>query len=139
MRGVVTGGTGKNAAVDGLSVCGKTGTAEVSSSGKFKPHAWFTGFVVGAAHPYAITVIIENGGGGGKITASRGRRHNRKNDENSVIDRTPRIIRKQQIYHHAVAFYAVFLLVELQVIIIHVIYGFLYGAFEAVPNRHCNP
>lgn len=69
MRGVVTGGTGKNAAVDGLSVCGKTGTAEVSSSGKFKPHAWFTGFVAGAAHPYAITVIIENGGGGGKIAA----------------------------------------------------------------------
>ena len=69
MRGVVTGGTGKNAAVDGLSVCGKTGTAEVSSSGKFKPHAWFTGFVADAAHPYAITVIIENGGGGGKIAA----------------------------------------------------------------------
>ena len=69
MRGVVTGGTGKNAAVDGLSVCGKTGTAEVSSSGKFKPHAWFTGFVAGAAHPYAITVIMENGGGGGKIAA----------------------------------------------------------------------
>ena len=59
-------GTGKTAAVDGLSVCGKTGTAEVSSSGKFKPHAWFTGFVADAAHPYAITVIIENGGGGGK-------------------------------------------------------------------------
>lgn len=69
MRGAVTGGTGKNAAVKGINVCGKTGTAEVSSSGKFKPHAWFTGFVADAAHPYAITVIIENGGGGGKVAA----------------------------------------------------------------------
>lgn len=43
------------------------------------------------------------------------------------------VIRKQQIDHHAVAFYAVFLLVELQVIIVHVIHGLFYGAFKAVP------
>ena len=69
MRSVVTDGTGKSAAVDGLTMCGKTGTAEVSSSGKFKPHAWFTGFAADEEHPYAVTVIIENGGGGGKIAA----------------------------------------------------------------------
>ncbi len=69
MRLAVKNGTGKKAAVEGLSVCGKTGTAEVSSSGKYSPHAWFTGFVEDAEHPYAITVIIENGGGGGTVAA----------------------------------------------------------------------
>ena len=69
MESAVESGTGKSAAVDRLTVCGKTGTAEVSSSGKFKPHAWFTGFIADDDHPYAITVIIENGGGGGKVAA----------------------------------------------------------------------
>lgn len=69
MRKTVSEGTGKNAAVSGTVICGKTGTAEVSSSGRFKPHAWFTGFVADEAHPYAITVIVENGGGGGKVAA----------------------------------------------------------------------
>lgn len=69
MRQAVEYGTAQSAAVEGVTVCGKTGTAEVSSSGKYKPHAWFTGFVAEAEHPYAITVIIENGGGGGKVAA----------------------------------------------------------------------
>lgn len=69
MRLAVKSGTGKNAAVDGICICGKTGTAEVSSTGKYRPHAWFTGFIEDAEHPYAITVIIENGGGGGTVAA----------------------------------------------------------------------
>lgn len=45
----------------GLSVCAKTGTAEV---GDGTSHAWFAGFLNDDAHPYAFVVIIENGGGG---------------------------------------------------------------------------
>mgnify|MGYP002732261153 CR=1 FL=1 len=65
----VKSGTGKRAAVEGLTVCGKTGTAEVSSTGKYKPHAWFVGFVENEAYPYAVCVVVENGGGGGAVAA----------------------------------------------------------------------
>ncbi len=46
----------------GLSMCGKTGTAEVED-GK-KPHSWFIGFSQNESCPVAIVVIIENGGWG---------------------------------------------------------------------------
>lgn len=46
----------------GLSMCGKTGTAEVGD-GK-EPHAWFMGFSKDEACPVAIVVVIENGGWG---------------------------------------------------------------------------
>lgn len=42
-------------------LCAKTGTAETGSGSS---HAWFTGFVDDAAHPYAFVVLIEGGGGG---------------------------------------------------------------------------
>ena len=45
----------------GLSVCGKTGTAEV---GDGTDHAWFTGFLQDEEHPYAFIVFVEGGGGG---------------------------------------------------------------------------
>ena len=45
----------------GLTVCGKTGTAEV---GDGTSHAWFTGFLQDEEHPYAFIVFVENGGGG---------------------------------------------------------------------------
>lgn len=45
----------------GLSLCAKSGTAEV---GDGTSHSWFTGFLDDEAHPYAFVVIIENGGGG---------------------------------------------------------------------------
>lgn len=49
----------------GLEMCGKTGTAEVSSEeGGAKPHAWFVGFSQRADFPYALVVVVENGGGG---------------------------------------------------------------------------
>ncbi len=44
-----------------LEMAGKTGTAEVSNG---NPHAWFTGFSVNSALPYAVVVVIENGGSG---------------------------------------------------------------------------
>ena len=45
----------------GLNLCAKTGTAEV---GDGTSHAWFTGFLLDDAHPYAFVVLVENGGGG---------------------------------------------------------------------------
>ena len=45
----------------GLNVCAKTGTAEV---GDGTSHAWFTGFLLDDAHPYAFVVLVENAGGG---------------------------------------------------------------------------
>jgi len=44
-----------------LQLCGKTGTAEVDGK---QPHAWFVGFSLNPAKPYAIVVVGENAGGG---------------------------------------------------------------------------
>lgn len=46
----------------GLSMCGKTGTAEVSD--EQKPHSWFVGFSDNESCPVAIVVVVENGGWG---------------------------------------------------------------------------
>ncbi len=67
MKKTVAGGTGTKARVGGYTVCGKTGTAEVSASAA--PHAWFVGFIEEEARPYAVCVVVENGGGGGAIAA----------------------------------------------------------------------
>lgn len=45
-----------------LSMCGKTGTAEVSEDAK--PHSWFVGFSKNPKCPVAIVVVVENGGWG---------------------------------------------------------------------------
>ncbi|MCR5090600.1 MAG: penicillin-binding protein [Oscillospiraceae bacterium] len=45
----------------GLTLCAKTGTAEV---GDGTTHAWFTGFLQDEEHPYAFIVFVEQGGGG---------------------------------------------------------------------------
>ncbi len=45
----------------GLNICAKTGTAEL---GDGTSHAWFTGFLDDAEHPYAFVVLVERGGGG---------------------------------------------------------------------------
>lgn len=46
----------------GLEMCGKTGTAEVSDDEA--PHSWFVGFSENPACPVAIVVVVENGGWG---------------------------------------------------------------------------
>ncbi|MCR5663626.1 MAG: penicillin-binding protein [Oscillospiraceae bacterium] len=45
----------------GLSLCAKTGTAEL---GDGDSHAWFAGFLSDPAHPYAFVVLVERGGSG---------------------------------------------------------------------------
>jgi cell division protein FtsI/penicillin-binding protein 2 len=65
MRGVVTSGTGTAAAVAGLDVAGKTGTAEFGHADPPQTHAWFIGFADGLA----VAVIVEDGGVGGQAAA----------------------------------------------------------------------
>ncbi|MDL2234593.1 hypothetical protein LJC07_00370 [Christensenellaceae bacterium OttesenSCG-928-L17] len=68
METVVSSGTGRNAKVSGVTVAGKTGTAEVSSGG-IRPNAWFVGFVRESEHPLAVCVVLEQGGSGGSNAA----------------------------------------------------------------------
>ena len=67
MRAVVTGGTGRSAAVRGLTVCAKTGTAEIDT--QEKDNAWFIGFIDDDAYPFAVCVAVENAGTGGAVAA----------------------------------------------------------------------
>ncbi len=66
MKTTVEEGTGTAAAVDGLTVCGKTGTAEVDGE---ESHAWFVGFIEDDRYPFAIAVVAENAGSGGAVAA----------------------------------------------------------------------
>ena len=59
-------GTGHMAAIDGVRVAGKTGTAEtgLDESGAERPYTlWFTGFAPVDDPKVAIAVVIANGGG----------------------------------------------------------------------------
>jgi penicillin-binding protein A len=62
MRSVVTSGTGTAAQIPGITVAGKTGTAQAPGG---PPHAWFIAFAPAEAPRYAIAVIVERGGDAG--------------------------------------------------------------------------
>ncbi|SDY23900.1 cell elongation-specific peptidoglycan D,D-transpeptidase [Modestobacter sp. DSM 44400] len=66
MTSVVANGTGRKARIDGVQVAGKTGTAEVGTSGDdAPPHTWFTGFAPAEDPQIAVAVFIRNGGQSG--------------------------------------------------------------------------
>lgn len=65
MRLVVTDGSGTRAATPGVTVGGKTGTAEFGSGAPPPTHAWFIGF----ADNLGVSVFLENGGVGGRDAA----------------------------------------------------------------------
>ncbi|NUM46234.1 MAG: peptidoglycan DD-metalloendopeptidase family protein [Anaerolineales bacterium] len=67
METVVAQGSGKNAAVAGLMVGGKTGTAQVG--GDRLPHAWFLGFAESEERSVVIAVMVENAGEGHTVAA----------------------------------------------------------------------
>jgi penicillin-binding protein A len=71
MQSVVTNGTGTKAAIQGVPVGGKTGTADNSDAhGKaLAPHAWFAGYAADKNHPIAIAVVLENAGVSGNESA----------------------------------------------------------------------
>lgn len=66
-------GTGSAAAIPGVQVAGKTGTAQTANGRP--PHAWFIAFAPAQAPRIAIAVLVENGGDlgseatGGKVSA----------------------------------------------------------------------
>ena len=57
-------GTGGTLKIDGISVAGKTGTAE--TGGGRPDHAWFAGYAPADQPRIAFVVLLENGGSGGK-------------------------------------------------------------------------
>jgi peptidoglycan glycosyltransferase len=63
MVDVVANGTGQAAQIDGVTVAGKTGTAQVGPG--IDPHAWFVAFAPAEVPEIAIAVIVENGGSAG--------------------------------------------------------------------------
>lgn len=72
MQKVVEDGTGRKAAIHGVAVAGKTGTAqnEQSIKSKGKEHAWFIGFAPAEAPKIAVAVILEYSGSSGGTAAA---------------------------------------------------------------------
>jgi penicillin-binding protein 2 len=78
-RSVNDGGTGNGAFVEGMDVCGKTGSTQVvsresaerlSRAGReIKTHSWFSGFAPRDNPRIVVTVLVEYGGGGGATAA----------------------------------------------------------------------
>ncbi len=66
MVAVVQHGTGTSAALPGISVAGKTGTA---TNPHGPAHSWFVAFAPAAAPRVVVAVIVENGGYGAAVAA----------------------------------------------------------------------
>ena len=65
-----TGGTGLEAAVPGLKIGGKTGTAEVERGGHIVDKTtWFSSFAPVDAPKWVVVVMVESGASGGKTCA----------------------------------------------------------------------
>jgi cell division protein FtsI/penicillin-binding protein 2 len=67
----VVEGTGTGAAVPGLRICGKTGTAQVKNEQGHKTGqtTWFASFAPFGSPRYAVVVMVVNGASGGKTCA----------------------------------------------------------------------
>ncbi len=69
MRRVVADGTGKKAQIKGISVAGKTGTAQFWRGNKKDNHTWFITFAPYEAPRYAICVMVQGAKSGGGVSA----------------------------------------------------------------------
>lgn len=62
METVVTDGTGKNAKIPGVTVGGKTGTAQHGLNNDKAPYAWFVSYAkTDHGSPVAVAVVVEDG------------------------------------------------------------------------------
>jgi peptidoglycan glycosyltransferase len=66
MVSVVANGQANGVAIPGVSVAGKTGTAE---AGDGTSHAWFIAFAPAEDPVIALAVVVENGGQGGVVAS----------------------------------------------------------------------
>ena len=73
MIGVVRGGTGTAAALPGVQVAGKTGTAELTNSPGGPTDAWFVAIAPADRPTIAVGVMLVNAGAGGKAAAPMAR------------------------------------------------------------------
>jgi len=62
-------GSGRRGRVDGLTVCGKTGTAEVGRRNALRKNTWFIAHTRHQGRRYALAVIVEDGESGGSTCA----------------------------------------------------------------------
>ena len=67
MVGVVEDGTGSAAAIDGVEVGGKTGTAEWGEDRA--AHSWYVGYGQQDDQKIAVAVLVEEGGYGSRTAA----------------------------------------------------------------------
>ena len=65
---VVATGTGSNARISGVAVCGKTGTAETKPGSP--AHAWFVALAPATNPNVAVAVVLQNGGGAHEISGN---------------------------------------------------------------------
>ena len=79
-RVVNNGGTGRAATIEGLDICGKTGTSQIIAKEnpnykilikekRFMPNSWFVSFAPKDNPRLAMVVLVENGGDAGAIAA----------------------------------------------------------------------
>ncbi|MFF3390810.1 peptidoglycan D,D-transpeptidase FtsI family protein [Streptomyces sp. NPDC002669] len=62
METVVQNGTGRNAQINGVTVGGKTGTAQHGLNNSEKPYAWFISYAkTDNGSPVAVAVVVEDG------------------------------------------------------------------------------
>jgi peptidoglycan glycosyltransferase len=71
MVDTVKAGSGTRAAIPGVTVAGKTGTAEVGKS--VETHAWFIAFAPAEDPRIAVAILLENAGVGGRVAAPAAR------------------------------------------------------------------
>ncbi|MGH2452442.1 MAG: penicillin-binding protein 2 [bacterium] len=66
LEAVVLRGTGRRAAIPGLTIAGKTGSAENPHG---QPHAWFAAYAPAEQPRIAVAVLVEHGRRGGLVAA----------------------------------------------------------------------
>lgn len=66
MKMTVRAGTGQTMQVNGVSVAGKTGTAEYMDRGVRRKHVWCTAFAPADKPEIVVCVMLDNGIGGGR-------------------------------------------------------------------------